>query len=57
MIPTVTHYYPVSLPAAVPAIFLGKVVNHRLRGEVFLNYVYSGLAGIGALLHVQSVKR
>lgn len=56
-VPAVTHYYLLSLPAAVPAIFLGRVVNHRLQGEVFLKYVYLGLAGIGALLLVQSVRR
>jgi uncharacterized protein len=56
-VPAVTHYYLVSLPAVLPAIFLGRVVNHRLRGEVFLKYVYLGLAGVGALLLVQSMKR
>jgi uncharacterized membrane protein YfcA len=35
-IPTVTHYYLISLPAALPAILLGRVLNHRLRGDAFL---------------------
>lgn len=56
-VPAVTHYYLLSLPVVLPAIFLGRVVNHRLHGEVFLKYVYLGLAGIGALLLVQSVQR
>jgi uncharacterized membrane protein YfcA len=56
-VPAVTHYYLLSLPVMVPAIFLGRVVNHRLRGEIFLKYVYLGLAGIGVLLMVQSVQR
>ena len=56
-VPAVTHYYLLSLPVMVPAIFLGRVVNHRLRGEIFLKYVYLGLAGIGVLLLVQSVQR
>ena len=56
-VPAVTHYYLLSLPVMVPAIFLGRVVNHRLRGEIFLKYVYLGLAGIGVLLMVQSVRR
>jgi uncharacterized protein len=53
-VPAVTHYYLVSLPAMVPALLLGKVVNHRLRGQAFLKYVYAGLAAIGAVLLVQA---
>jgi len=55
--PAVTHYYLVSLPAVLPAIFLGRALNHRLRGDVFLRYVYLGLAGIGVLLIAQSVRQ
>jgi uncharacterized protein len=44
--PAVTHYYLISLPAAIPAILLGRLANHRLREETYLKYVYSGLAGI-----------
>lgn len=56
-VPAVTHYYLASLPAAVPAIFLGRALNHRLHGDVFLKYVYLGLAGIGVLLLAQSARR
>ena len=52
---TITYYYLISLPPAVAAIFLGRVLNHRLRGDSFLKYVYLGLAGIGALLLTQGV--
>ncbi|GGA72338.1 UPF0721 transmembrane protein [Edaphobacter acidisoli] len=52
----VTHYYLVSLPAALPAIFLGRMLNRRLTSDVFLKYVYVGLAGTGVLLIVQAVK-
>ena len=55
-VPTVTHYYLISLPATIPAILLGRAVNRRLQGETFLNYVYVGLAGIGALLLIQALK-
>ena len=55
-VPAVTRYYLLSLPVALPAIWLGRIVNHRLRGETFLKYVYFGLAGIGAVLLAQSVK-
>ncbi len=56
-VPAVTHYYLLSLPAALPAILLGRVANHRLGGEQFLRYIYSGLAGIGAVLLVQAMSR
>lgn len=56
-VPAVTHYYLVSLPVLVPAIYLGRVVNHRMRGTSFLKFVYVCLAGIGAALLVESVKR
>ncbi|HYG40987.1 MAG TPA: sulfite exporter TauE/SafE family protein [Cytophagales bacterium] len=54
-ISTVTHYFLISLPAMIPAIFLGRVINHRLKGQEFLNYVYIGLVGIGILLLVQAL--
>jgi uncharacterized protein len=53
--PIVTHYYLVSLPIVLPAVFLGRFVNHRLPGDVFLKYVYWGLMGIGAILLVQAI--
>jgi hypothetical protein len=48
--PPVTHYFLVSLPVTLVAVFLGRVINHRMRGEAFLNYFYLGLVVIGALL-------
>lgn len=54
-VPAVTRYYLLALPAMVPAILLGRVVNHRLRGETFLKYIYCGLLVIGAVLLVQAV--
>lgn len=53
--PTVTNYYLFSLPVTILAVFLGRVINHRLHGETFFKYVYVGLAGIGALLLVQAI--
>lgn len=55
-VPAVTHDYLLSLPAAVPAVFLGRRINHRLSGESFTKYVYAGLVGIGALLLAQAFK-
>jgi uncharacterized membrane protein YfcA len=54
-VPAVTHYYLISLPAAIPAILLGRVVNHRLREETYMKYVYAGLAGIAAALFIQAM--
>jgi hypothetical protein len=53
--PAVTHYYLLSLPVTVLGVFLGRVINHRLRGEAFVKYLYFGLSGIGALLLVQAI--
>jgi len=54
-VPAVTHFYLMSLVAVLPAIFIGRHVNHRLRGGAFLTYVHAGLIGIGALLLLQSL--
>jgi len=54
-VPAVTHYYLVSLPVTLLAVVVGRVINHRIRGETFLKYIYVGLAGIGVLLLVQAV--
>jgi uncharacterized protein len=53
--PAVTHYYLISLPLIFLAVFLGRMLNHRMPGESFLQYIYIGLAGIGALLLFQAI--
>jgi uncharacterized membrane protein YfcA len=55
-VPAVTHYYLLCLPILLPAVWLGRVVNHRLHGDAFLKYVYVGLAGIGVVLLAESVR-
>jgi pilus assembly protein TadC len=52
---TVTHYYLISLPVAIVALFIGRIVNHRLSGDAFLKYVYAGLACIGVILFAQVI--
>jgi len=52
----VTHDYVISLSVALPAIFIGRVVNHRLRGELFFKYVYAGLLCIGMILLIQAIR-
>ncbi len=54
--PAVTHYFLVSLPVAIPAIFLGRLINHQLKGEAFLKFVHVGLVGVGAVLLVQAFR-
>ena len=52
---SVTRYYLLSLPLALAAIFLGRVVNQRMNGRPFLLYVHIGLVVIGAVLLIQSM--
>lgn len=52
----VTHDYLFSLPAALPAILIGRAVNRRLTPGVYLKYVYVGLALIGAVLIAEAVR-
>jgi uncharacterized protein len=54
-ISTVTHYFLISLPVIIPAIFLGRYLNHRLKNNSFFNYVYIGLILIALILIVQSL--
>jgi uncharacterized membrane protein YfcA len=54
-VPAVTHYYLLALPVTLLAVYLGRVINHRLHGEAFLKYIYLGLLSIGALLLVQAI--
>ena len=53
--PAVTHAYLLSAPVLVPAILLGRWLNHRLHGEAFLRYVYAGLICIGVVLLAQAL--
>jgi uncharacterized protein len=54
-IPAVTHYYLLSLPVMVPAVLLGRIMNHRFRGDTFRKLLYIGLGCIGALLFAQAI--
>ncbi len=55
--PTVTHLYLISLPVALPTILLGRVVNRRLRGEIYLKYVHGGLMAVGVVLLIQVIRK
>jgi uncharacterized membrane protein YfcA len=54
--PTVTHASLVSVPVLVPAMLLGRWLNHRLHGDAFLQYVHAGLVCTGVALLVQSMR-
>ena len=51
----VTYYFFMSLPVIIPAIFIGRYFNHKLKEGSFLKYVYIGLICIGILLVSQSL--
>ena len=53
----VTNYFLVSLPAALVAIFVGRIIHHRLKDRRFLVYVHVGLIAVGATLLVQAIWR
>jgi uncharacterized membrane protein YfcA len=55
-VPAVTHDFVISLAAALPAIFIGRMVNHRLRGDAFLKYVHGGLVCVGMVLLIQAIR-
>ncbi|MGH7940285.1 MAG: sulfite exporter TauE/SafE family protein [Limisphaerales bacterium] len=48
------RYYLVALPAAIPAIWLGRLANRRLPTGQFRKYVYAGLIIIGVVLAIQA---
>jgi uncharacterized membrane protein YfcA len=54
--PALTHYFLWSLIVVLPAIFLGRAMNHRLRGESFLQIVHGGLIAVGAVLLFQAIR-
>jgi uncharacterized membrane protein YfcA len=52
----VTRLFVFSLPVTVLGVYLGRVINHRLRSTAFFAYLYWGLIGIGLLLLAQTVR-
>ena len=52
----VTHYSFVALLTAIPAIFIGRWLNHRMRGEAFLRYVHGLVVVVGIVLLVQALR-
>ncbi len=52
----VNHYFGWSLLAVIPAVFLGRWLNHKLNNRSFFKYVYIGLISIGLLLIGDTVR-
>ena len=50
----VTHDFLLCLPAVIPAILIGRVINRRLSTEAFSKFIYGALAAIGLALLLQS---
>lgn len=48
--PAVNRFYLLSLPGALVAIFLGRVINRRMHPRRFVLYVHGGLLVMGAIL-------
>jgi uncharacterized membrane protein YfcA len=53
--PVVSHDYLLCLPVLLPAVFLGRAINHRLSAGAFSRYIYIGLSAIGFALMAQSL--
>jgi hypothetical protein len=51
----VLKYFLIALPVVIPAIFLGRYLNRKLRGDSFFHYVHWGLLVIGTVLILNSV--
>ena len=52
---TVLKCFLIALPAAIPAIYIGRYLNHQLKDGTFFKYVYWGLIGTGVFLVIHSV--
>lgn len=47
---SVLNYFLCAIPVIVPAIFLGRYFNKKLKGDSFYKYAYAGLIVIGGVL-------
>lgn len=51
----VNTYFLYSLISTIPAIFLGRYLNHQLKDGTFFKYVYWGLIGISLILIISTI--
>jgi uncharacterized membrane protein YfcA len=54
-VPAVTRYFLLSLPLGLVAIFVGRIINQRMKGHRFLVLVHAGLVLVGVVLLLQSL--
>ncbi len=52
--PIVTHYYLISLPVVIVAIFAGRAFSGRMDQLTFLRYIHIGLILVGGMLLMQA---
>lgn len=50
------YYYLLSIPVTLPAVWLGRIANHRLPLESFRKYIFAGLIVIGLVLAFQALR-
>jgi uncharacterized protein len=55
LVAAVFHYYLLSLPVLIPAVFIGRLINRRMHGDSFFKYIYVILLAIGAFLLVKAI--
>jgi uncharacterized protein len=48
--PLLFHYFFLTLPAVIPGILLGRMINSKISGSQFFMYSYAVLLGLGLLL-------
>jgi hypothetical protein len=53
----VYEYFLISLSAVMPAIFLGRYLNHQLKDGFFFKYVYYGLIILSVILIISSLRK
>ncbi len=54
---TVTHEFLLSAPVMLPAVLVGRAINHRFSGGEFVRYLYFGLILIGIMLIAEAARR
>lgn len=52
---TIMLDFACSVPAIIPAIFIGRYLNKKIKGESFYRYVYFGLIMIGMMLILDTI--
>jgi uncharacterized protein len=55
LVPAVTRYFLLSLPPALVATMLGRVLNRRLHARTFVLYVHIGLLAVAVVLLAQAI--